>query len=919
MCYGYKLHFTIFIMKSKKLVCTFFLLLSSTFLLMANSNKIIINEFMSINSNSITDGDDEHSDWIELYNNTESDINMNGWYLTDKSDNMPKWKFPSISIPKNSYLIVFASEKDKKDAANYLHTNFKLSGSGEFLALCEPDLTVSSEYSPTYPTQRQDVSYGLYQGQEVYFTIPTPGAINSMGSSPFPPNFSITRGFYELPIDVALLAVGNGGAIYYTLDGTRPNKTSGTKYTAPIKINTTTPLSAVFISDANESSEIVTNTYWFISDILQQSNTPTGYPTDWKQASASTSLPADYEMDSEVCNAPEYKDLMKDAMTTIPSMNIVTIKENLFSDAKNETTGGIYIYTGKPSADGVDWVRPASVEYFDPKTDEEFQINCRLKLHGGNSRNPSNSPKHGFELTFSSDYGPSKLNFNLFDEKNPANDFNNLVLRAGYNYSWTKNDFGQRNGAQYLNDPWAKNTQLAMGKTSAHERFVHLYINGLYWGVYNISEKYTNDFFESYMKGKEDDFDIIKETQVVSAGNINAYNDLISQMKSSLSNNANYQKLQGKNSDGTVNPAYSNLLDMDNYIDYMLVNYYMGNKDWNKNNWVMARNRVSNESGFRFFCWDAETTFTDKDFDLVSEKGDSKTPMSFIEYLKGNSEFKILMADRIQKHMVATGGALTPAEVIARYEKLADEIDLAIIGESARWGDYRKDVAPNDDNRVLYTRNDHWLTRKQDLINNYFPYRTDIVLEQLRNKGVFPDIEAPVFSHEGGKVEVAFNLGMTASSGQIYYTTDGSDPREPITSNISTQAQLFNADINISSNSSVQARAKSGSEWSPLTKANFNFDTNTGNRPIEIEQLAIGNYPNPFHDRTQIHLILPDNGMLKVDIYSLDGRLVQKLLDADVQSGSQDIEWVPQNIKSGIYICHINYNGQSSYLKLLRK
>ena len=123
-----------------------------------------------------------------------------------------------------------------------LHTNFKLSGSGEFLAICEPNGTISHSYSPAFPAQRQDVSYGLYQGQEVFFSSPTPGSENTFGSLPFAPNFSMTRGFYESPIDVSLSAPGNSGTIYYTLDGTRPTKTTGTVYSGPIHITKTTPL-----------------------------------------------------------------------------------------------------------------------------------------------------------------------------------------------------------------------------------------------------------------------------------------------------------------------------------------------------------------------------------------------------------------------------------------------------------------------------------------------------------------------------------------------------------------------------------------------------------------------------------------------------------------------------------------------------
>ncbi|HPR32902.1 MAG TPA: chitobiase/beta-hexosaminidase C-terminal domain-containing protein, partial [Prolixibacteraceae bacterium] len=605
-------------------------------ILVAETSGVYISEFMAINSKILADEDGDYPDWIELFNAGDQPVDLTGWFLTDNPDNLEKWKIPALVLDAGAYRILFASEKKRNDPARNLHTNFKLSGSGEYLALVASDgKTVAHAYGDRYPAQREDVSYGLYQDQAVFFSTPTPGSANVLGTIPFAPVFSHTRGFYSEKIDVGLTSPGNGGTIYYTLDGKIPGPQTGTRYTSPIPIQQTTPLSAVAVDPGGALSEVITHTYWFLGDIVAQPESPDGYPMDWKMASASTSIPADYEMDPEICNAPEYRDLMEGALTDLPSMSLVTNKEYLFNPAFDSEKGGIYIYTGKPSSDGVDWVRPTSIEYFDPATGDEFQVNCRLKLHGGNSRNPSNSPKHGFELTFRSEYGPSKLNFHLFDEKGATNEFNNLVLRAGYNYSWVKNNETQRLNAQNLQDPWAKNTQLDMGKTSAHERFVHLYINGLYWGVYNLSEKYTNDFFESYMKGSEDDFDIIKEKQVVSAGNISAYNALIAQMNSGLSSNANYQKIQGNNPDGTLNPAYANLLDMNNYIDYMLINYYVGNLDWNKNNWVMARNRVLNEAGFRFLCWDVETAMTDLSIDLVSEEGDSKTPMSFIKYLKG--------------------------------------------------------------------------------------------------------------------------------------------------------------------------------------------------------------------------------------------------------------------------------------------
>jgi hypothetical protein len=538
-------------------------------------------------------------------------------------------------------------------------------------------------------------------------------------------------------------------------------------------------------------------------------------------------------------------------------------------------------------------------------------------LHGGNSRVPDNSQKHSFRLSFRSQYGPSKLNFNLFDDATATNDFNALVLRAGYNYSWTKNDPNQRKNAQYLQDSFAKNTQLALGHPSPHERFVHLYINGLYWGLYNISEKLTNDFMESYLKGKEDDFDVIKDHGGVVDGYWTDWTKLYNQAKAGLSSNTNYQKVQGKNPDGTVNPGLDNLLDIENLIDYMQYNMYIGNIDWDHNNWIAARNRVSNDAGFRFFCWDAETSLIDVNENIVDENNE-ENPSWFYHLLQGNEDFRVLFADHIQKNFF-NGGPLSPEAAISRYTKLADEIDLAIIAESARWGDYRKDLVPSDGTRVLYTRNDFWIPRKNDLLNNYFPYRSGIVVEQFRQIGLFPNIKAPVFSHNGGEMSSGINLGMSGNNGKIYYTIDGSDPREQITSNIVTQAQLFTNELPLSTDVTIKARGKSGNEWSPISVANFDFGNITSNSELaQIEDINSGNYPNPFIESTNIFFTLPANGEIQIDIVSIDGRLITNLQKGYLTSGYHTIKWDANRTKAGIYLYRINFNGQNYFGKIIK-
>jgi hypothetical protein len=879
----------------------------------AGSGKILITEFMAVNSNNIVDEDGEHSDWIEIHNPTDEDINLTGWHITDDATKPDKWTFPAVTIRKDAYLVIFASDKNRTDPAKNMHTNFKLSGSGEYLAVTEPDLTVSHAYDPLFPAQQQDVSYGLFQGQYVFFASPSPGSANIYGALPFEPVFSKTRGFYTDPLDVTITIPGGEGQIYYSTNGTRPNKTDGILYTGSVRITTTTSLSAVTINNAGASSSVVSHTYIYLKDVIAQPANPAGYPTSWKAEKDATELTSDYQMDTRVTSATAYKDLMIPALKALPTMNIVTNTGYLFSNKEDATTGGIYIYTGLPHTESKAWARPASVEYFDPATGKEFQVNCRLKLHGGNSRRPTNSPKHGFELAFKSDYGPSKLNFDIFDEKKTVKEFNSLVLRAGYNYTWVKNAAAQQSMAQYIQDSWAKTTQLEMGHPAAHETFVHLYLNGLYWGLYNISEELDKDFMESYLGGNEDDYDVIKEKETTTPtdGNMTAWNTFKS-LITGVSSNETYQKIQGKNANGSVNSAYPNLLDVDNYIDYMLINYYIGNGDWDANNWTVGRNRVKNESGFKFFCWDAETAMTSlTDNKIIT--GTAGNPTAFMQYLKKNSDFKVRMADHIQKQLIDAGGALTPATVTERYNKLADEIELGIIGESARWSDWYAPYNP-------YTRNDHWILRKNDLINNYFPYRTEVLLGQLKAAGLFPTtVTTPLLSHPSGSYSQSFNLSITATAGTVYYTTDETDPRTEITDVISAKAKSYTGLINIGSTLTVKARAKSGTEWSAIAEGIYNFDALSGIDMPLAEQMQLSGFPNPFSQSVRIRFNAPATGNVNIVVTGIDGHVVEQLFDGIAYAGFNEIQWNPTQPASGIYICRITYNGQQTFLKLVRK
>lgn len=857
-----------------------------------NSEKIIISEFLASNSTVIKDVDGEYSDWIEIYNPGNEIINLSGWSLTDSKKTPRQWLFPQVTIGPGKYMILFASGKDSIYSNNEIHTNFSLSKDGEYLAIIEPNGIISHEYSPAYPPQQSDISFGYYQARLAFFEVPSPGAENSTISRPKIPVFSKTRGFFNDSFTVSLTVSDPETKIFYTTDGTRPSEKS-MPYSNSITIEKTTPLSAVGIKDGLISS-VVTNTYFFTKDIVKQPENPIGYPSQWGFLGADIKLnnykagdraPADYAMDPNVCNDPAYKSQIDNAFNSIPSVSIVTNPGYLFSDTTDENEGGIYIHTGVTLGDG--WERPISLEYFEPSTGKQFQINCGLRLHGAASRQPEKSGKHSFRASFKGIYGETKLNFKLFDEETAVDKFDDLVFRAGYNLSWLHPESKQRSNSQYTNDSFAKNIQRNMGHISTHNRFVHLYLNGLYWGLYDISERLNDKFMKSYFADESTNFDVINHDGL-SDGEITAYN-----RTTELAKNGNYNQLLSEK-----------LLYVENYIDYMLINFYIGNLDWATNNWYMARNRINPENGFYSFCWDSENSLSDVNLNRINGSNGfqgnfrsilfgSSSGTSTERGLYKNEDFKLLFADRVQKHFF-NNGSLTPEKTAETYRKLVDEIDLAVILESARWGDYRKNtLTPLGTQPPLYTRNDHWIPRRDKLLSDYFPKRTDVVYKQLKELGLVSQIEPPIFSSYGGVLNNTVELTMTAKNGTVYYSINGADPREQGSGELAVWALEYKKPLQIKDACNIRARSKNGTVWSALTEASFIRENISGSSFI-AESI-----PQIYYQNNAMHIYIPKEADISLVIYSIDGRSLQSI-NTFCETGNNRIEL--SNLPKGVYV-----------------
>jgi hypothetical protein len=176
------------------------------------ASSVVISEFMAINDTTLADEDGSYSDWIELYNSSTNTVNLGGWYLANSATNLTHWQFPSTNLGPSGFLVVFASNKNRRVAGAPLHTNFKLGGSGEYLALVMPDgVTKATEFAPAFPQQYADISYG-YAMTGAVRTLVTPNA----GVRALVPALDIGPGWRSVGYDDSAWASGILGVGYDT-------------------------------------------------------------------------------------------------------------------------------------------------------------------------------------------------------------------------------------------------------------------------------------------------------------------------------------------------------------------------------------------------------------------------------------------------------------------------------------------------------------------------------------------------------------------------------------------------------------------------------------------------------------------------------------------------------------------------------
>ena len=587
------------------------------------------------------------------------------------------------------------------------------------------------------------------------------------------------RSLSDGPVGVRVVPPPPGVRVRFTTDGSEPTLRNGSDATAPWSLTQSTLLRVAAFSNGVAITPVSTHSYLILDDILKQPPHPARLPRTWDGEAAH------YAMDPRIVSDARFGPRMKAALRALPTVSLVCDPRDLFDDSR-----GLYVNTQER---GDAWERRCSLEWIGTNGASGFQIDCGFRIQGNTGRRPDKTPKHSFRLVFKKTYGPGKLRFPVFPDS-PVDRFDSLVLRADYNNAWTHWKPEDNERAQRIRDAWLKDTHRAMGYPAVHNRYVHLYLNGLYWGIYDLAERPDASFAAAYLGGQREDYDVLDDSGLKS-GSAEAMQAYRRWMRP-------HQPLTLAEAAERTDPIH--------FIDYVLLNYYAGNEDWGEQqNWYVLR-RHGADSRFRHYVWDGEITLQSLNDDVVNHP--DRPRLALCRQLARDPEYRLAFADRVQKHCFGSG-ALTPGASARRWRQRAGEVELPLIAESARWGSYRRDPP--------FTLDD-WSAERNRLLGEYFPKRTQVLLRQLRTAGLYPNVPAPEFRvvrEPAVGTTTTVSLVRTEPEARIIYITrDGTDPRIPGSGEPSASAQKCPEELTVGSTETLKARARQGTEWSALVE-----------------------------------------------------------------------------------------------------
>ncbi|MFT4621742.1 MAG: hypothetical protein ACI8PZ_000394 [Myxococcota bacterium] len=599
--------------------------------------------------------------------------------------------------------------------------------------------------------------------------------------------FSHRSGVYDAPFDLSLTPAFDGATVVCSLDGSAPDPAGPP--CVELQIDHTVVVRATVVGPGGVAAIGPLTRTFVLPETVGTQAAPPDWPSEWWGYHEFGPYVADYGMDREIVDAPVVD--LPAALRFLPTLSLVVDPDDLFGP------DGIH---ENPEEHGVEFERPATVELFTADGAESVAVDCGVRIHGGAGRRPDRSPKKSFRLVFKSEYGPTEFVHPLYPDE-PVDRFNTLVLRAGYNRVWNNWQSGQRNRSQYMRERFAGDLLRDMGHLVSRARYVHLYLDGLYWGIYLVQERPDAAMQAEHLGGAREDYDALNSGEVVD-GDSEGWDRLFALAAEDLTDDDHYAEVL-------------TLLDRDLYIEYMLLNFALGNADWPIKNYWAGRNRLE-DGPFRFFSWDTELIFRDDDDNLIDEAPEG-SPGWLFQQLRQNPEFVVRFGDLAHRHMLADGGQLTAEAQVARWRSLSLEVLPALHAASARWGDHWRDdrADPEGD---LYTVDDHWVPEFVRLTDGFIQDRHSVFMDQLRDGGLYPSLAAPAPDLPPGMVPVGAEVLFSAEA-PVWHTTDGSDPRQP---GGAVSPSAVSGPLVVDAEVSVLARARvDDGTWSALVEATW--------------------------------------------------------------------------------------------------
>ncbi len=749
------------------------------------------------------------ADWIELLNEGPDAVDLAHWALTDDRGLPRKYLIPAgTTLPAGASLVIVADNRPAPAGAAWRHAPFSLGSNGEYLALSNSAGAIVDALDPGYPPQDSFHSWGRdpVTSQWGYLRTATPGQPNTgvwQAGIADAPAFSTPGGFRTGVINLTLASPTPGALIRYTIDGSEPSATNGLTYTVPLNLPMISDrighvISARSLVPGLVPSPVVTNTY-----LINQHSSLRTAPAVLLSGEAGRTF---------------YKPLGILAIQG-GNYNAGIWGANLAADYNIPVGDGRLT---DPDSGSRPYERPSFLEYCYPdnRTGIRESIGLRvssspysrprLVLNDGPSKtlwDANATLKPSFNIFFRSDYGASSINHALIPETEVRH-FEEFRLRAG------KNDIG----TPFIRDEFIRRLWTDMGHEGTVGRFASVYLNGYFKGYYNVVERIREAFMQSHYKSSEawdvNYIGVFEDGDSVHWGTV-----LQPRLNADLNVKANWDALR-------------QVLDVTNFADYILLNTWSAMWDWPHNNWAMARER-SATGIWRCYVWDAEGGFdmggkgpayqTLRD-DLLSTAGpNNNTPIPVMfRRLMTSPEFRLIFADRIQKHLF-NGGALTDSKTSPRRAGCQAEISplmsLAGLTPDASW--FTNWINPSTGRRATLFPNASGTTRGQFRDPNQDNSLSDTL---------WPLTLPPVFSQHGGTIAAGFLLGIShaAPAGSvIYYTVDGSDPRS-WGSTVASGARTYNGPISFNASSTTirtRVRNTTTNEWSPLTEARFALAT----------------------------------------------------------------------------------------------